>query len=294
MALTIPCNTRSIASIEEYVDHVRSKVDLRDLDSLADSATMLRALSNDRTLVVRELNNLIVNAVAYLQLTSAQTIVLGRGEGFYVRANLWPAIGDMSNARAYQNQFAYNIAHDHNFTFMTVTHLGPGYETEIYEYDYERVEGYVGESVDLRFLEKTRFTTGAVMLYRASRDAHVQHAPEDLTVTLNLMVAAEGVPRDQYQFDLASRTISAVGDMHAAARMSLINLAASVGDEQTLGLLHDVAAKHPCRQTRLSAFNALSQKLPAEASKVWRQAARDPAPLVANAARKRLAKLDAG
>ncbi|HUR41514.1 MAG TPA: hypothetical protein VM240_10145 [Verrucomicrobiae bacterium] len=294
MALTIPCSTKSIASIDEYIDHIQSKVDLQDVDSLAGSAAMLRALSNDRALVVRELNNLIVNAVAYLQPTSAQTIVLGSGEGFYVRANLWPAISDMSNARAYQNQFAYNIAHDHNFTFMTVTHLGPGYETEIYEYDYERVEGYVGESVELQFLEKTRFTTGAVMMYRASRDAHVQHAPEDLTVTLNLMVATPGIPRDQYQFDLASRTIIAVGDVHAASRMSLINLAASVGDAQTLGLLHDVAAKHSCRQTRLAAYDALSLKVPAEAAEVWLQAARDPAPVVANAARKRLAKLDAG
>lgn len=292
MALTIPCSERSITSIEEYIDHIQSKVDLQDIDSLANSAAMLRALSNDRALVVRELNNLIVNAVAYLQPTSAQTIILGRGEGFYVRANLWPAIADMANARAYQNQFAYNIAHDHNFTFMTVTHLGPGYETEIYEYDYERVEGYVGECVDLTFLQKTRFTTGAVMLYRASRDAHVQHAPEDLTVTLNLMVAAQCALQDQYQFDLASRTISAVGDTHAAGRMSLISLAASIGDEQTIGLLHDVATKHPCRQTRLSAFNALSEKSPTEAPAVWRQAARDPAPVVANAARRRLARLE--
>lgn len=292
MALSIPCNERSTASIEEYIDYIESNIDLTDIDSLASSAGMLKALSNDRALVVREINNLIVNAVAYLQPASAQTILLGRGEGFYVRANLWPAIADMANARAYQNQFAYNIAHDHNFTFMTVTHLGPGYETEIYEYDYDRVEGYVGESVDLRFLQKTRFTTGTVMLYRASRDAHVQHAPEDLTVTLNLMVGAQGALQDQYQFDLASRTILAVGDARAAGRMALINLAASIGDGETIGLLHDVAAKHPCRQTRLSAFNALSEKIPAEAASVWRQAARDSAPVVANAARRRLAKLE--
>ena len=182
MARTIPCSTSNAISIGEYLEHVRSKVNLRDEDSLAASAPMLRALANDRELVVRELNRRIENFLADGAIPSAQSLALGGGDDFYVRANIWPAIADMASGRAYQDQFAYNLAHDHNFTFMTVNYLGPGYETEIYEYDFDKVEGYIGEAVDLRFLEKIRFGTGIVMLYRASRDVHVQYAPTELTM----------------------------------------------------------------------------------------------------------------
>jgi hypothetical protein len=255
---------------------------------------MLRALANDRSMVVEELNKRIENYLTDGALPSAQALLLGRGDDFYVRANIWPAIADMASGRAYQDQFAYNIAHDHNFTFMTVNYLGPGYETEIYEYDYDKVQGYVGEPVDLRFLEKVRFGTGVVMLYRANRDVHVQHAPAELTITLNLMVAdADFRIRDQYFFDLASRTIASYPhELPATARVSLLTLAGYLGDADTTQLVSDLSEQHPCRRTRLTAFEALSRQEPQSAMSIWERAAADKAPLVANAARRRLRELE--
>jgi hypothetical protein len=293
MALVIPCNTNRIVSVDEYLDHVRAKVDLRDTDSLAASAPMLRGLANDRDLVVRELNRRIENYLANGAIPSAQALLLGRGTDFYVRASIWPAISDMASGRAYQDQFAYNLAHDHNFSFMTVNYLGPGYETEIYEYDHDRVEGYIGETVDLRFLEKVRFGTGTVMLYRASRDAHVQYAPAELTITLNLMVAHPEVRlRDQFFFDLTSRTIASYPpEIATSSRSALLNLAGYLGDGDTQQLLSDVATQHPCRRTRLTAFDSWSRQRPADSAAIWERASRDAAPLVAHTARKRLSEL---
>jgi len=293
MALTIPCTTPQVVDIDEYVEHVRAKVKIRDPDSLAASAPMLRALANDRTLIVRELNRRIENYFADGALPSAQTLLLGGDEDFYVRANIWPAIADMASGRAYQDQFAYNLAHDHNFSFMTVNYLGPGYETEIYEYDYDKVEGYVGEPVDLRFIEKVRFGAGVVMLYRASRDVHVQYAPTELTITLNLMIADTAFRlRDQYFFDLASRTITSYPpELASSGRVSLLNIAAQEGNGDTEQLLSDLAAQHPCKRTRLSAFEAWARLRPTEASSIWDRAASDKEPLVASAARRRLHQL---
>lgn len=296
MTLSIPCSTARIVSIDEYIEHIRTKVDLRDEGSLVESAPMLRALANDRTLVVNELNRRIENYFARVPVPSAQTLALGRGDDFYVRANIWPAIADMANGRAYQDQFAYNIAHDHNFSFLTVCHLGPGYETELYEYDQDTVEGYVGEAVDVRFVRKEKFAAGAVMLYRASRDVHVQYAPEELTITLNLMVSLpEGRYRDQYYFDLATRTISGYpNELQASLRSSFVRLAGLAGDANTTQLLSDLAARHPCRRTRLTAFEALARQQSGLAADVWRRATADAAPLVANAARRRLRDLERG
>ena len=294
MALTIPCNTPSIISVHEYMEYVRTKVDLRDVDSIAESASMLKALANDRELVVRELNQRIENYLADGAIPSAQALLLGRGSDFYVRAAIWPAISDMASGRTYQDQFAYNLAHDHNFSFMTVNYLGPGYETEIYEYDYEKVEGYIGEPVDLRFLEKVRFGSGTAMLYRASRDVHVQYAPTELTITLNLMIAHPDIRvRDQFYFDLSSRTIASYPpEIAASSRASLLNLAGFLGDENTPQLLSDLAVRHPCRRTRLTAFEAWTRQQPQESTSIWEKASTDPAPFVANAARRHLQKLE--
>jgi len=292
MALVIPASTTKVITLDEFIEYVGSEIDLQNIDSIASAALMLRALANDRSLVVRELNNLLTNPKASLRWSTVQSIVLGQGNGFYVRANIWPANSDMANARAYQDQIAYNVAHDHNFTFLTVTHLGPGYETEIYEYDYERTEGYIGETVELRFLQKTRFTTGSVMLYRASRDAHVQYPPAELTITLNLMVAGREQARDQYHFDLSSRTISSVGDPSASGRLSLLRLAGVMGNEESEELLGRVAMSHPCRQTRLGAFESLAQRKPAARANIWAEATQDREALVANTAKKKLRELE--
>ena len=294
MALTIPCTSTSAVSVVDYVQHIERRVDLGDVDSIAASAPMLRALANDRTLVVKKLNERIENALSGGIINSAQALLLARGTNFYVRANIWPAISDLANGRAYQDQFAYNFAHDHNYTFMTVGYLGPGYETEIYEYDYDRVEGYVGEAVDLRFLEKVKFAAGMVMLYRASRDLHIQYAPEELTITLNLMVSLPEVRlKEQYYFDVIKRVISSYpNELQATGRASFVNLAGFVGDENTRDLLSDLAQKHPCRRTRLMAFTALCRQDPKQEEEVWRKATQDPALLVVNAARRRLQRLE--
>jgi hypothetical protein len=292
MTLLLPCNTTNIATLDECIEYVQSRVNIGDQDSLLSAAPMLKALANDRALVVRELNNLIANPVPSLRWSTVQSVLLGQGTGFYLRANIWPAHTDMMNARAYQNQIAYNVAHDHNFTFMTVVHLGPGYETDLYEYDYERVAGYVGEQVDLEFRQKTRFTPGHVMLYRASRDAHVQYPPEELTITLNLMLSGPELDRDQYQFDLNSRTISSVGDPRAAGRLSLVTLAGLIGDDNSEELLTHIAANHPCRQTRLNAFESLSKRQPTRKPQIWESASKDRAEVVAKTALKKLRELE--
>lgn len=289
MALTLACDTTKAVTIEAYVDHIRT-LDLADLDALADSAPMLRALANDRTLVVRKLNQQVEDTFRKPGLASAQTIYLGGEEDFYVRAAIWPSSAAVAGARLYQDKFAYHLAHDHNFTFLTVNYLGPGYETAIYEYDYESVKGFPGEAVDLRFLEKLRFGQNVVMLYRASRDVHIQYPPEELTITLNLMVSPPEIRlRDQFYFDIGRRQISDYApDTDASQRANLMKLAAALGDETTEGLLRELALHHTCRRTRLAAFEALCQRRPTEAAGTWETACRDPAPLIVSTARRRL------
>jgi hypothetical protein len=292
VALTIPCDTRRVLTIDEYVDHVKS-LDLKNEEGVAASAPMLKALANDRTLVVRMLNQQIEDAFRSAALPSAQTIFLGGGADFYVRAAIWPSSSAVSGGRLYQERFAYDIAHDHNFSFLTVNYLGPGYETEIYEYSYDKIEGYSGEPVDLRFLEKVRFGQATAMFYRASRDVHIQHPPEELTVTLNLMISLPEVrTRDQFFFDTTRKLITDyVSDTNSSKRVSLLRMAAHLGDAHTADLLQDIAKRHDNRRVRLTAFDVLSERQPERRGAIWESACFDRDRVVVGMARRRLKEL---
>src|SRR3546814_8782480 len=87
--------------------------------------------------------------------------------------------------------FFYGKAHDHNFSFLTVGYMGPGYWSEYYEYDYANVAGYVGEKVNLRYIEKSKLDEGKVMLYRIHRDVHLQLPADEMSVSLNIMRSEE-------------------------------------------------------------------------------------------------------
>lgn len=294
MALTIPVNTVLVMTIDEYIEHIKMRVDLRDIDSVAASAPMLAALANDRDFVVRHLNEQVKTEFAASPLASAQSIFLGQGEHFYVRANFWPSSADVTSGRVCSDQFSYDIAHDHNFNFLTVGYRGPGYITEIYEYDYDKVAGYIGERVDISFLERTHFGSGQVMLYRAGKDIHVQYPPEELSVTLNLMVNPSEIRyHDQYSFDLNKKTIIAYpGELDGSRRTGIIEMAGVAGDGNTRQLLEDLALSHPCRRTRLQAFMSLVKLAPEESERIWRRACDDRELLVSMAGAEQLKALE--
>lgn len=293
MALTLPCTTTRTAGIEEFIDYLQRNVDPLDLGSVASAAPMLGALVNDRELIVRPLNQQLKLGYKTAMPGLEQSIPLAELEYFRLRANIWPSTADVTAGRVLPDQFAYNNAHDHNFHFMTIAYFGAGYVTEIYEYDYERIEGYVGEPVDLRFQERTQFVSGRAMLYRASRDLHIQFPPEDLSITLSLMIELPELrSRDQFFFDLQHRTISGFSpNSETSKRVDMVAMAGHAGNAETCQMLSDLALRHPCRRTRLTAYDSLVRLLPGDALRIWERAANDRAPLVANEARARLASL---
>src|SRR5689334_5192680 len=112
MAVTIPCATARTISVGEFVEYVGQHVSLNDDDSVASAAPMLRALANDRSLVVNQLNRLIETAFGAGSLPSSQSILLHRSDNFIVRANVWPSTSDLAAGRVFQqDQFSYNVAH---------------------------------------------------------------------------------------------------------------------------------------------------------------------------------------
>lgn len=294
MAKTFNAQNSKVVTLPEFMEFVRANVDVNDVDSVGSAAQMLRGLANDREIVVRRLNWQIQNLFSTDALAATQVLFLGGGGSFYVRANLWPSLADISTGRVLQDHFGYHLAHDHNYHFLTVGYHGPGYYTEIYEYDVSKLQGFVGERVDLQFRERLQFRPGMVMLYEASKDVHTQQPPEELSITLNLMISSPSVKlRDQYLFDIEKSILSGYPqDTDVSRRVSLLSMAAQIGDGNTRQLLDDLARTHPSRRTRLSAYESMAALDPRGRTAIWELACRDSESLVSSAGRKELGALD--
>jgi hypothetical protein len=289
MALTLSCDTADVLEFDEYVGHLESSVDFGDNESVLASAPKLRSLANNRRFLVQRFNTFLSGYATATGLAgyAPHSFVLASSPRFYVRANVWTQPDPEPRRRCLEEKlFSYSRAHDHNFSFMTVGYLGPGYETSIYEYDFDTVTGYVGERVGLEFLERTTLVEGKVMFYRASRDVHVQAPPPSLSISLNLMlIEPTSLLRDQFAFDLESGTISAYASTLSSKRVSLLQVAAHLGNGDTVDLLQSIARRHACRRTRLAATQTCAALRPGDAERFWQAAAADREALVRAAAR---------
>jgi hypothetical protein len=292
MALTIDSQTTEAISLEEYQEYVTSHVNVRDLDSVCSSADKLKALANNRTFLIEHFNQSLRDWRNFQLANSytAQTLLLGGGPDFVIRANIWTPVTNDASLRAEQKRlFVYDVPHDHNFSFLTVGYFGPGYETTIYEYDPKRVTGKIGEKVELRFLETTTLPAGKMMLYRMSRDVHTQNYPENFSISLNLLLAPpETNQREQFLFDLESSRIAQYARNTASTRLMMCRAARYIGDSRTATLLDELASRHSSARVRLTATESLAMLEPSCGNRIWGRAAADESPLVREYAVKQL------
>lgn len=187
----------------------------QDEDSVQYAAYQLKALYNNRTfltdIIIKELENRCTHqngSNAY----SGQAIMLHNCDnGIVLRANIWPSRDHYLMRSSGDAAFYFDTPHDHNFDFLTIGYMGSGYWSEYYEYEYDKVIGYVGEPVDLKYIEKSRLDMGKILYYRARKDVHHQLPAETLSVSLNIMHQSSIQPwYDQYHFDLEKKQITKI------------------------------------------------------------------------------------
>ncbi len=222
-----------------------------------------------------------------------QVLLLHRVEGrYFIRANFWPAMDDPVARASGAAHYSYAVAHDHNFDFLTVGYLGPGYRSDWYDYDGDAVVGVTGEPVDLRLAERGSLGPGRLLHYRAHRDIHAQFPPDSLSVSINIVPEHPAlVWRDQYQFDLGRQVIA--GIQTATPAEAMLRLAAHFGSGNGQDLVADLASRHPSHRVRWRAWRALIGAAPDMAGRtaLAQQAASAPSDLVAGEARAMLVRL---
>jgi hypothetical protein len=275
MAITLPTRNDGTMEFPEFLDKMNKELDVNDPESIAAAAQPLRDLANNRRFMVEKLNQELFQWRSFQGGNgyTAPTFLFGGGVGYAVRANVWGAYSKNAEARAWQDRlFVYGLPHDHNFDFLTVGYYGPGYQTDLYEYDRRSIVGIPGERVELIARGREQLYEGRVMHYRASRDIHTQLAPESFSVSLNLMVSGDHVSHtDQFYFDIEAGTVRGyVEQTGISTRAWLCEVAQMMGDEKTMTLLHDIASSHPCSRTRVAALSSIAAREPSNAHAVWK------------------------
>ncbi len=260
MPVLMECQTDERIELGDLVEALESgPSDLNDDECLASFAPSLRRLANNRSflsdLVIRELKQRCAGQLEGNHY-SAQVILLHSGSRkFMLRANFWPAASDSVIVNSGPGAFFYGQPHDHNFSFLTVGYAGPGYWSDYYEHNYERAAGFIGEKVELRFVERSRLAEGTMLLYRRHRDVHSQLPADSLSVSINIMAMSPATEfLDQYGFDLQSSRIRTI--VNRSTLEPLIALAGQLGGENGRDLVEDFAERHPSERIRFAAWKA--------------------------------------
>jgi len=274
------------------------RFDPADEDSFAAAGPLLGRLGLNRRfladIAVAELKDRCTRQ-SHENRYSSQVIMLHRAsEKYFIRANFWPSERDSVFKTSGSSPFFYHIPHDHNFSFLTVGYLGPGYWSEYYEYDFDAVTGIPGEKVDLKFVEKSRLEQGKVMLYRAHRDVHNQLPADDMSVSINIMEASQSLPfLNQYRFDVKKCEIA--GILTKTSSEALLALAANHGAGNGRDLAESFAAAHPCERIRFAALRELAgaQPDPDSGLEVLARGAGSPSRFMAAMSAREAAKIEA-
>ena len=185
------------------------------------------------------------------------------------------------------NAFSYELPHDHNFDFLTLGYFGPGYASDYWEYDFDALDGVIGERAGLRFVERSTLSPGKLMHYRAHLDVHSQLPPESLSVSLNIMHAggAQGW-LDQYRFDTERDAISGV--LSPGGAEIFLRTAVGLGSANARDLAEHFARSHPSERMRLTALDAQAGVVSvAERDALWRRAEANGSGLVSREATRR-------
>ena len=297
MPRLIDPGTGDAIGLEELVERLdASDFDVRDDDSFASVAPLLARLGRNKDfladLAIAELKDRCAGQAADNGY-GAQVFLLRPPNGRYVlRANFWPARGDAVVRHSGTAPFFYDMPHDHNFSFLTVGYLGPGYWSDYYDYDVDAVVGVPGEAAELRFVERSRLEPDKLMLYRARRDVHVQLPPDAFSVSLNILGYDRAQPWwDQFRFDVAANAIAQ--GLTTTPSEALVALAAQFGGGNGIDLAADFARRHPSARMRMTAITALASLKDDATGRqgVFERAADDPDPFVAGQARRHLAMM---
>ncbi|WNF10518.1 hypothetical protein RKE57_21130 [Stenotrophomonas geniculata] len=246
---------------DEFLENVKREVDFRDVESIAAMAQPMQRLAVDSGWFIDYLNSELVTGFqsdeSQVNLYSSNSFVLNRGTNYLFRANVWLPSDDPMRAEGDKPIFAEDLLHDHNFHLLTIGLLGDGYETDIFDYDYDSCLGYPGEKVHCSDVQRYKLHQGSSLFMIRGKTIHRQLPPETVSVSLNLMSQTpDSVNARQYGFverpggGLEISSVHYETTQNPGASENIINICGSFANDQTKDILFGIYGRIAKRADR--------------------------------------------
>lgn len=210
------CRNLEPISFSDFIFFLDKNLDFSSERSISSCITALERLYCNKDFLKDYLVSSISNSLKEFESHNKYnppSIILADRERFIVRANLWRPTKSFKDG----DINVYGLAHDHNFNFLSLNYWGPGYESEMYEYNYAQVCGIPGEQCNVDYHGIMNLKQGEIYFYRKNKDIHSQLPPSSPTITINVMEKIDVKNHSrQYIFDLKNKVIKSVyGDFYA-------------------------------------------------------------------------------
>lgn len=204
------------------------------------AAHLLQRFSKNRYAIREHIDRCGGIDMARKTFVPPQTFLVGSSARFSVRINVWPPIKNSEFVSQESALYAYGLAHNHDFNFLTIGYYGGGYTTDLYQIAPEETLLPPGSTVNLKNYRCERLSEGRVIAFSAFEDLHTQYPPEELSISINLIPKRNPVGYDQAIFDTdVSKLVERVNT--AAGRIATtIDVATAYPAERTYELIAEV------------------------------------------------------
>jgi hypothetical protein len=268
----------AIMELDEYKEFVDTHVDFLDYDSICETAWALKALANNRRFLGQEISRQLTSYVdgRPFKGDTPYSIIFVNCRDYAIRANVWLPLSEDPVRRQHEATFfGYSGYHDHNFHLVTAGYFGPGYDSDLYQYERGNPVYNPGDPVDLEYKGRIRLAVGDVITYKAFHDIHSQEPPADVSVSLNLRVhPPELDQRRLFFFDVKAGTVTSPVSNGDEKFAEFITMARHLFNEDSIGPLMSLARQHPAEAVRRNAALELRFLYPNDTDYFVRQAAR--------------------
>lgn len=253
--------------LDEAVDLLNANVDMKNEGSLDYCEHVLKKMYLNRKLISDFILDGLKKPNEFQKdnLWTSQAVVLYRNDNFTIRSVLWKPMGKKENYLKNSAGYIYERPHCHNFNLATIGYAGSGYTTQIWQYDNSKVQGIVGEKVEISFKETKTLSLGETLKLRAGREIHTQLFPEELSISLNILgrqIITDKGPMKQFYFDVDKKVIAE--NFTSNIYMCALNILSEIGDENAIDFLIETkkSTSESVKKKMLSnSINRISQRI---------------------------------
>lgn len=236
-------------SLKDFISYIDETLDFDNEISIEKCKKALARLYNNREFLIEYLIDSISHGLSRFESHNRYnppSIILAERDKYILRANIWRPVSSFNLG----DVNVYGIGHDHNFNFLTLNYWGPGYFSEMYEYDYSRVTGIPNEKCKLIENGLMNLSEGDIYFYRKNRDIHRQLPPKAATITINIMEKINLLAHTkQYLFDLDKKIINSVyGEFFS--KKHVYEMASLIGGNEIKIYLKGIYDTTHCDMTR--------------------------------------------